>query len=75
MQGKVDQIRGRVRQLWGDITDDDIDRSKGSLEMLVGTIKEKTGESTESIKEKLSDLFDGEDVSHKDRQASHGDHR
>ena len=58
---QFDQVRGKIRSTWGDVTDDDVDRSKGDLESLIGTIKEKTGETTESIREKLSELLGNND--------------
>jgi uncharacterized protein YjbJ (UPF0337 family) len=57
-EGRVDELRGKVRSTWGDVTDDDFDRSKGDMESLIGTIKQKTGETAESIREKLQGFFD-----------------
>jgi uncharacterized protein YjbJ (UPF0337 family) len=57
-EGQVDELRGKVRSTWGDVTDDDFDRSKGDMESLIGTIKQKTGETAESIREKLKGFFD-----------------
>jgi uncharacterized protein YjbJ (UPF0337 family) len=56
-EGKLDQLRGRIRSIWGDLTDDDIKRSQGDVERLIGIIKEKTGESAETIREKLRGLM------------------
>jgi uncharacterized protein YjbJ (UPF0337 family) len=57
-EGKWDQLRGRVKQAWGVLTDDDLDRTEGKRDRLVGTIKEKTGESIDVIEEKLKKLLD-----------------
>ena len=57
-EGKWDQMRGRVKEAWGALTDDDLDRSEGKWDRLVGTIKEKTGEATDKVEEKLSQLLD-----------------
>ena len=56
-EGTLDRLRGRIRSTWGDVTDDDIERSKGNLETLVGTIKSKTGEAAESVRQKLNQLL------------------
>lgn len=53
-EGRWDQLKGKVRETWGDITDDDIDVAEGNYEQLVGNIKEKTGESQEEIERKLN---------------------
>ena len=55
-EGKWDQMRGRVKEAWGALSDDDLDRSQGKWDQLVGTIKEKTGESMDVIERKLRDL-------------------
>ena len=58
LEGKWDQMRGRVKEAWGALTDDDLDRTVGKWDRVVGTIKEKTGESVDAIERKLGDLFD-----------------
>jgi uncharacterized protein YjbJ (UPF0337 family) len=61
LEGKWDQMKGRVKEQWGDLTDDEIDQTEGRWDRLVGTIKEKTGETQEAIERKLNDLTDGQD--------------
>ena len=56
IEGKLDKLRGRIKESWGVLTDDDIDRAEGKLDRLVGTIKEKTGESADAIRDKLQKL-------------------
>jgi uncharacterized protein YjbJ (UPF0337 family) len=57
MEGKWDQMRGRVKEAWGALSDDDLDRTEGKRDRLVGVIKEKTGESADSIERKLREIF------------------
>lgn len=52
-EGRWDQLTGKAKQTWGDLTDDDLDVAEGNYEELVGKIKERTGESREEIEEKL----------------------
>ena len=54
-EGRWDQLKGRVKQAWGDLTDDEIDRLNGKYDELVGLIKERTGESREAIERRLRD--------------------
>lgn len=61
-EGKFDRARGRIRQTWGQITDDDVDQAHGSTENLIGRIKEKTGETVEDIQRKLDDIFSGDET-------------
>ncbi|MGH2697040.1 MAG: CsbD family protein [Actinomycetota bacterium] len=55
-EGKWDQMRGRVKEAWGALSDDDLDRTEGKWDQVVGTIKEKTGESMDAIERRLRDL-------------------
>jgi uncharacterized protein YjbJ (UPF0337 family) len=43
LEGKWKQIRGSVRQWWGKLTDDDVDRIGGKLEKLLGVLQERYG--------------------------------
>ena len=52
-EGRWDQLKGKARQAWGNLTDDDLDVAEGNYEEFVGRIKEKTGESAEEIKARL----------------------
>ncbi|HEV2905962.1 MAG TPA: CsbD family protein [Actinomycetota bacterium] len=57
-EGKWDQMRGRVKETWGDLTDDELDQTEGKWDQVVGKIKEKTGESMDAIQEKLRRMTD-----------------
>jgi uncharacterized protein YjbJ (UPF0337 family) len=57
-EGKWDHYKGRIREAWGSLTDDDLERSEGRYDQLVGTIKEKTGEATDTVEAKLKDILD-----------------
>jgi len=61
LKGKWVEFRGGVRNLWGQITDDEIDETKGSFSKLTGLIQQKYGESKESINQKLDRLQDSFD--------------
>ncbi len=54
-EGRWDQLVGRAKKLWGDLSDDPILESEGDYQTLVGWIKEKTGESKEEIERKLNE--------------------
>lgn len=60
-EGRLDRIRGRVRETWGDVTDDDFDRAQGNTENLIGRIKEKTGDTAENIQRRIQEFFDEDD--------------
>jgi len=52
-EGRWDQLKGKVKQTWGDVTDDDLDVAEGNYDELVGRIKERTGETQEEIERRL----------------------
>ncbi|MEX2622328.1 MAG: CsbD family protein [Acidimicrobiia bacterium] len=57
-EGRWEQLKGKARQAWGNLTDDDVDVVEGNFEELVGRIKERTGESAEEIRSRLTDDLD-----------------
>jgi uncharacterized protein YjbJ (UPF0337 family) len=56
--GKWNQIKGRAKKAWAELTDDDFERAEGSVDKLHGIIQEKVGDTKEKIKEKLDALLD-----------------
>lgn len=52
-EGRWDQLKGKAKQSWGNLTDDDLDVAEGNYDEMVGKIKEKTGETDEAIRERL----------------------
>lgn len=40
------------------LSDDDLDRTEGKWDRLVGTVKEKTGESLDQIEQRLKKVLD-----------------
>jgi len=56
LQGQWNNLRGQVKQKWGQLTDDDLQIQGGNIDQLVGKIQQKTGEGRESIEKFLGDL-------------------
>lgn len=57
-EGKWKQVKGKLQQKWGKLTDDDMDKAEGSREELVGIIQEKYGYSKEEAKKEVSAYID-----------------
>lgn len=53
--GRWEQLKGRIKKVWGQITDDDLKKAEGDYQRTVGLIKERTGEAQEAIEKKLSE--------------------
>ncbi len=43
LKGKWKQIKGRVKQQWGNLTDDDLRQIDGQREVLIGKMQERYG--------------------------------
>lgn len=49
LRGNWSQIKGRLVEKWGQLTDDDLAVAEGNVDRLVGCIQKKTGETRASI--------------------------
>lgn len=56
LQGRWNEIQGKVRQKWGQLTDDDMQNVKGNVDQLVGLIQRKTGEARRNIESYIDEL-------------------
>jgi len=50
MSGKIDKIKGRIKEAVGVITDNDRLKSEGQLDQVVGEVKEKVKRVVEKVK-------------------------
>lgn len=48
IKGKWKQLTGKIKERWGDLTDDDLQAADGHAEYLVGKLQERYGWSKES---------------------------
>lgn len=53
LSGKWNQLKGKLKQKWGKLTDDDLDRINGSRDELVGVLQERYGKEREAIEEEV----------------------
>jgi uncharacterized protein YjbJ (UPF0337 family) len=56
MEGAWMQLKGKVRQNWGKLTDDDVDVIAGKRDQLVGKLKERYGKTTETVEAEVADF-------------------
>lgn len=56
--GKWKQIVGKAKVLWGDLTDNDLEKVEGNAERLAGLIQEKYGKTLEQAKKEVKHFFD-----------------
>jgi len=56
-QGQWDRFTAKVKQEWGDLTDDEVKKAEGNKEELMARIQEKYGESKEKVARKFNELM------------------
>lgn len=45
LKGQWNQFKGKIKEQWGKLTDDDLDRAEGRRDQLLGRLQERYGES------------------------------
>ena len=53
LKGKWLQLKGSIREQWGQLTDDDVDRVEGNAERLAGMIQERYGYAKEKAEDEV----------------------
>lgn len=56
IKGKWHQIKGRVKQQWSKLTDNDVTRIEGNLEHASGVIQERYGHSKEQAQREWNEF-------------------
>ena len=57
-EGKWEQLKGKAREKWGRLTNDDVEEVKGNFEQLVGKIQERYGRDREAAEREVRAWFD-----------------
>jgi uncharacterized protein YjbJ (UPF0337 family) len=57
MKGKWLEIKGELQKMWGKLTDDELEKTKGDAKAIGGLIQQRYGEKQEEYSQKLSDIF------------------
>jgi uncharacterized protein YjbJ (UPF0337 family) len=56
LNGTWNEIKGKIKQEYGDLTDDDLTYTEGQDEELLGKLQKKTGKAKEDIKSWIESL-------------------
>jgi uncharacterized protein YjbJ (UPF0337 family) len=56
LQGHWDEVKGQLREKWGQLTGDDLERFSGDVDKLVGLIQRKTGAARSAIEDYLDEV-------------------
>lgn len=49
LQGKWNEVTGRLKEQWSNLSDSDFNRAQGNVEQLVGLVQQKTGRGREEV--------------------------
>jgi uncharacterized protein YjbJ (UPF0337 family) len=58
MKGQWKQLRGKVQEQWGKLTNDDLDVIEGNYDQLVGRIQEQYGRSRDEAESEVNDFLE-----------------
>jgi uncharacterized protein YjbJ (UPF0337 family) len=53
-EGKWKEMRGQVKEWWGEITDDDLEKANGNAEQIIGLLQQKYGYTREAAEEEFN---------------------
>ncbi|KJS09800.1 MAG: hypothetical protein VR73_01205 [Gammaproteobacteria bacterium BRH_c0] len=54
--GKWKQLKGKARENWGKLTDDDFDKAEGTREYLVGRVQERYGVAKDDAERQVKEF-------------------
>ncbi|MCP2041071.1 uncharacterized protein YjbJ (UPF0337 family) [Neisseria sp. HSC-16F19] len=57
LEGKWNQLKGRAKEKWGQLTDDDWTAVEGQRDQLLGRIQERYGYTKEQAQKEIEDWF------------------
>lgn len=53
LKGKWNQLKGKVQEEWGELTNDDLDRIQGRRDQLIGVLQERYGRSRSELEREV----------------------
>lgn len=58
MEGQWKQLAGKAKAAWGELTDDELTKTKGNAQQLAGLVQERYGRTREEAEREVNDFFD-----------------
>lgn len=53
LKGNWNQIKGKLKQQYGDLTDDDLTYTEGKFDEMLGRIQKKTGKTKDQLRSEM----------------------
>ena len=66
LEGNWKQIRGAIREKWGELTDDELDQIAGKRDQLAGILQERYGYTQMEAEQQINDFLESWEVNHPD---------
>jgi uncharacterized protein YjbJ (UPF0337 family) len=57
IEGKWTQLKGQLRESFGELSDDELEEAKGDREQLEGLLQQKLGKSKEDVRDAVDDML------------------
>ncbi len=57
VEGNWKQIKGRIKEKWGELTDDELDQTEGRREQVAGLLQEHYGLGREDAERELDHFY------------------
>ena len=57
LEGTWKQLRGKIQERWGKLTDDELDQAEGKADQLVGLLQEKYGYTEERARREVNSVI------------------
>ncbi|HEY7729188.1 MAG TPA: CsbD family protein [Candidatus Eisenbacteria bacterium] len=62
LAGKWKEMKGRVKEQWGKLTDDELDRAEGRAEQMVGLLQQRYGYTREKAQEEYDRFIENQET-------------
>lgn len=56
LEGKWHEVKGKIKEKWGALTDDELDQVDGKFEQLEGILRQKYGLNKEQVESELKKI-------------------
>ncbi len=55
LKGRWNQVKGSIKETWGELTNDDINIIDGEIDRLIGAVQVRSGRHREKVKQEVEE--------------------
>lgn len=56
-KGKWREVKGLIRESWGDITEDELEKTNGNIDQIIGKIQSHYGDSLDKASKRVNSIL------------------